>query len=208
MAILRPYASLAEKLGKIYYQAEKTPVKKIEVCYRGELAKQDTGILTLSVLKGFLSALTTERVSFVNVRQAVEERGVEVIESKTTQVKRYNNLIHVKFFTEDGRELSVNGTVFGIDTEVLVTFFGYQMNFELSPTVIAMQNDDVPGIIGKVATRLGEHNINIASMHWGRKPGSGKAQSFISVDEPVPDEVVQSFMEMPGVLRATQLDFS
>lgn len=208
MAFLRPFASLAEKLGKIYYQAEKTPVRKIEVCYRGEIANQETGILTLSVLKGFLSALTTERVSFVNVRQSVEARGVEVVESKTTQVKRYNNLIHVKFFTEDGRELSVNGTVFGVNTEVLVTFFGYQMNFELAPTVIAMQNEDVPGIIGKVATKLGENNINIGSMHWGRKPGSGKAQSFIAIDETVSESVLAELESMPGVLRVTQLDFN
>lgn len=208
MAVLRPFASLSEKLGKVYFQAEKTPVRKIEVCYRGELAKQETGILTLSVLKGFLSALTTERVSYVNVRSAVEERGVEVIESKTTQVDRYNNLIQVKFVSEDGRELSVTGTVFGIDTEVLVTFFGYQMNFELAPMVIAMQNEDVPGIIGKVATKLGEQNINIGSMHWGRKPGSGKAQSFIAVDQPVTLDVIKSLEEIPGVLRVTQLDFT
>ncbi|MBN1892664.1 MAG: phosphoglycerate dehydrogenase [Clostridiales bacterium] len=208
MAILRPYASLCEKLGRIYFQAEKVPVKKIEICYRGELADQETGVLTLSVLKGFLAPLSSERLSFVNVRQAVEDRGIEVIESKTTHIKRYNNLVNVKFLTEDDRELSLNGTVFGVGTEVLVTFFGYQMNFELAPTVIAMQNEDIPGIIGKVASVIGENNINIGSMHWGRKPGSGKAQSFISVDQPVPEDLIESFTKIPGVLRVTQLDFS
>ena len=208
LTALRPYISLSEKLGKIYYQAEKTPVKKIEVGYCGELAKQETGILTLSVLKGFLSALTTDRLSFVNVRQAVENRGIEIVESKSTLIKKYNNLITVKFFTEDNRELCVDGTIFGVDTEVLVTFFGYQMNFELAPNVIAMQNDDVPGIIGRVASILGENKINIASMHWGRKPDSGKAQSFISVDQPVTKEIVDQLANVKGVLRISQLDFS
>ncbi len=208
LTALRPYISLAEKLGKIYYQAEQTPVKKIDIVYRGELAKQETGILTLSVLKGFLSALCSDRISFVNVRQAVEERGIEIVESKTTQIKRYNNLINVKFITEDDRELWVNGTIFGIDTEVLVTFFGYQMNFELAPNVIAMQNEDIPGIIGKVASILGENNINIATMHWGRKIDSHKAQSFISIDEPISDAIVNQLREIPGVLRVSQLDFS
>ncbi len=208
MTALRPYISLAEKLGKIYYQAEKVPVKKIEVVYIGELARQETGILTLSVLKGFLSALSSDRISFVNVRQAVEDRGIEIVESKSTHVKRYNNLINVKFFTEDNRELSVNGTVFGLETEVLVTFFGYQMNFELAPNVIAMQNEDIPGIIGKVASLLGENKINIASMHWGRKPNSGKAQSFISVDQPVTSEIISQLAEVKGVLRVSQLDFN
>jgi len=208
MTKLRPYISLAEKLGKIYYQAEKSPIKKIEIVYRGELATQETGILTLALLKGFLSSVSSDRVSYVNVRSAVEDRGVEIVESKTTQIKRYNNLINVKFHTEDDRELAVNGTIFGIDTEVLVTFFGYQMNFELAPNVLAMQNDDVPGIIGKVASILGSNQINIASMHWGRKPDSGKAQSFISIDQPLAESVVQAIAAVPGVLRVSQLDFS
>jgi len=208
LTALRPYISLSEKLGKIYYQAEKTPVKKIEVVYRGELAKQETGILTLSVLKGFLSALSSDRISFVNVRQAVEDRGIEIVESKSTQIQRYNNLISVMFVTEDNRELTVSGTIFGVDTEVLVTFFGYQMNFELAPNVIAMQNEDVPGIIGKVASILGEKKINIACMHWGSKPDSGKAQSFIAVDQPVSEEVIKQLVEVNGVLRVSQLDFN
>lgn len=208
MSLLRPYISLAEKLGRIYYQAEKSLVQKIEVEYRGELAKQETGVITLAVLKGFLSALCPERISYVNVRQAVEERGVDVVESKTPQIRRYDNLITVNFVTENGRELAVSGTVFGEDTEVLVTFFGYQMNFELAPNVIAMQNEDVPGIIGKVASILGENNINIASMHWGRKPNSGKAQSFISVDQPITSDIEAKLSTVPGVLRLSQLDFS
>lgn len=207
MAALRPYASLAEKLGKIYYQAEKAPIKKIEVIYRGELANQETGILTLSVLKGFLSALSDDRVSFVNVRQSVENRGIEVIESKSTQIQRYNNLIEVNFVSEDNRELSVSGTIFGEDTEVLVTFFGYQMNFVLSQTVIAMQNEDVPGIIGKIATLLGSYNININSMHWGVKPNSNKAQSFISIHDPLDEKMLTELASITDVLRVTQLTF-
>jgi len=208
MTALRPFISLCEKLGKIYYQAEKAPVRKIEICYCGELANQETGILTLSVLKGFLSALTSDRLSFVNVRQAVEHRGIEIVESKSTLIKRYNNLIVVRFITEDGRELCIEGTIFGLDTEVLVTFFGYQMNFELAANVIAVQNEDVPGIIGKVATILGTSKINIASMHWGRKPDSGKAQSFISVDQPVTKDIIDRIAAIDGVLRISQLDFS
>jgi len=205
---LRPYISLAEKLGKIYFQAEQGPVKKIEVEYSGEIAKQETGILTLSALKGFLEVKSCGRLSYVNIRQSVEDRGIEVVESKSTLIKRYNNLITVKFFTEDNRELSVSGTIFGVDTEVLVTFFGYQMNFELAPNVLAMQNVDVPGIIGKVASILGENKINIASMHWGRKPDSGKAQSFISVDQPVTKDVLDKLRTVPEVLRISQLDFN
>ena len=82
------------------------------------------------------------------------------------------------------------------------------MNFELAPNVLAMQNIDVPGIIGKVASILGENKINIASMHWGRKPDSSKAQSFISIDQPVTKDVLDKLITVPEVLRISQLDFN
>lgn len=203
---LRPYVSLAEKLGAIYHQAESAPINKIEIVYSGELAEKDTGLLTLSVLKGYLSTINTERVSFVNVRQNIAERGVRVIESKTTQLERYTNLITVRFFSEE-KDLSVSGTVFGKDSEILVDFFGYHMDFELSPHVIAMQNNDIPGIIGRVGTTLGKRNVNIATMHWSRKKDKMRAQSFLSIDSPIDDETVQELAAIDGVLRVSLLNF-
>ena len=207
MAAIRPYADLAEKLGKIYYQAEEAPVKKIEVEFRGALAEQETGILTLSVLKGFLSAHSDGRVSFVNVRQGVESHGIEVVESKSAQCERYTSMIVVNFVTEEGRELSVSGTIVGEDTEVLVSFFGYQADFAIAPIMLAMQNEDKPGIIGKIATKIGDHNININSMHWGVKPGSNKAQSFLGISEEIGEDILSELRSIDGVLRVTQMFF-
>ncbi len=206
MATFRPYADLAEKLGKIYYQAEQTPVKKIEVEYRGALAEQETGILTLSVLKGFLSVHSDERVSFVNVRKGVENCGIEVVESKSSACEG-SNMIVVNFITEEGRELSVSGAVVDGKIPVLVSFFGYQANFPIAPIVIAMQNEDKPGIIGKIATKIGDHNININGMHWGVKPESNKAQSFLAISEELSEDVLDELKSIDGVLRVTQLLF-
>lgn len=206
MSELRPYASLAEKLGAIYHQAESAPINKIEIVYSGELAEKDTSLLTLSVLKGYLRTINTERVSFVNVRQNIAERGVRVVESKTTQLEKYTNLITVRFFSDE-KDLSVSGTVFGKDSEILVDFFGYHMDFELSPHVIAMQNNDVPGIIGRVGTTLGQRNVNIATMHWSRKKDKMRAQSFLSIDTPIDDETARALAGIEGVLRVSLLNF-
>jgi len=203
---LKPYISLAEKLGAIYYQAESSRIRKIEIVYSGELAAMDTGLLTLAVLKGFLSTISNERISYVNVKQNVINMNVEVVESKTSSLEKYTNLITVRFFAEE-KTLSVSGTVFGKDSEILVDFFGYHMDFELSPHVIAMQNEDVPGIIGRVGTVLGQKNINIATMHWSRKRDKMRAQSFLSVDSPVDDDVVAALRDINGVLRVSLLNF-
>ncbi len=204
---MRPYVNLAEKLGAIYYQAESSRIQKIEITYSGELAKKDTSLLTLSVLKGFLSTISNERISFVNVKQNVNEMGVEVIESNTTLLEKYTNLITVRF-TSDEKILSVSGTVFGKDSEILVDFFGYHMDFELSPHVIAMQNNDVPGIIGRVGTLLGQKDINIATMHWSRKKDKMRAQSFLSIDSPVDESTIESLKAIDGVLRVSVLNFN
>ena len=208
---IKPYCSLAEKIGRMYYQAEATPIKRVEVRYRGELAESSgTGIITLSLMMGLLKGMGNDHVSYVNAQECMDECGIEVVETKTESIQKYNNLINVKFCTEDGRELKINGTVFGPDTEVIVSFFGYEMNCPLSNTVLALKNNDVPGVIGRIATILGSHNINIASMHWGRKNQDGSdnphAQAFVAIDQPVSKDVIDELSKADGVLRVSLLE--
>ena len=208
---IKPYCSLAEKIGLMYFQAEAAPIKKVEVRYRGELADNSgTGIITLSLMMGLLKGMGNDHVSYVNAQECIDECGIQVVETKTESIQKYNNLINVMFFTEDGRELKINGTVFGPDTEVIVSFFGYEMNCPLSSTVLAIKNNDVPGVIGRIATILGSHNINIASMHWGRKNQDGSdnphAQAFVAVEQAVPQDIIDELSNAEGVLRVSLLE--
>ncbi|MCR5615262.1 MAG: phosphoglycerate dehydrogenase [Saccharofermentans sp.] len=208
---IKPYCSLAEKIGLMYFQAEATPIKKVEVRYRGELADNSgTGIITLSLMMGLLRGMGNDHVSYVNAQECIDECGIQVVETKTESIQKYNNLINVMFYTEDDRELKINGTVFGPDTEVIVSFFGYEMNCPLSSTVLAIKNNDVPGVIGRIATILGSHNINIASMHWGRKNQDGSdnphAQAFVAVEQSVPQEIIDELTNAEGVLRVSLLE--
>ncbi|MCQ2516033.1 MAG: phosphoglycerate dehydrogenase [Saccharofermentans sp.] len=208
---IRPYCSLAEKIGLMYFQAEGKPITKVEVRYRGELATNSgTGIITLSLIMGILKGMGNEHVSYVNAQESIDECGIEVVETKDETIMRYNNLINVKFYTEDGRELKINGTVFTPNTEVIVSFFGYEMNCPLSSTVLAIKNNDVPGVIGRIATILGKHNINIVSMHWGRKNQDGSdnkhAQAFVATEQPVSEKIIKELEGAEGVLKVSLLD--
>ncbi len=203
---MAPYIELAEKLGSIYYQTEKQRVNKIELVFRGDLASKETGLITLSALKGFLSPISHERISFVNVMQNVKDMGIEVVESKTSQLEKYTNMITVVFHTDE-KTLPVSGTVFGKDSIRLVDFFGYHMDFEPAENVIAMQNTDVPGIIGKVGNVLGERDINITSMNWSSKKDKQRAVSFVSVEKDIDQETVDALKKVEGVLRVTILHF-
>ncbi len=203
---MAPYIELADKLGSIYYQAEKARVNKIELIFRGDLASSDTGLITLAALKGFLSPISQERISYVNVMQNVRDMGIEVIESRSSHLEKYTNLITIRFHSDD-KALSVSGTVFAKDMIRLVDFFGYHMDFEPAPNVIAMQNVDVPGIIGKVGTVLGSRDINITAMNWSSKKEKQKAVSFVSVEKDVEQETIDALLAVDGVLRVSVLHF-
>jgi len=160
---LKPYLDLAEMLGKIYYQAESDRVQKIEIVYSGDLADKETKVISLSVLKGFLDPVIKEKVNYVNAELALKNMGIEMVESKSSHLDKYTNLITVKFFTKT-KQLSVSGTIFAKEELRIVDFFGYKLDFEPTPYVIAIQNIDKPGIIGRIGTILGASDINIAAM--------------------------------------------
>ena len=203
---LRPYIALAEMLGKIYYQAEKETVQKIEIIYSGDLADKETRMFSLSVLKGFLDPVIKEKVNYVNAEMMLNNMGIEMIESKRTHLDKYTNLITVKFTTKI-RQLSVSGTVFAKEEMRIVDFFGYNLDFEPTPYIIAIQNIDKPGIIGRIGSALGERNINIAAMQWSRNRKGEKAVAFVSVDQEVNDDVLGLLSEIDGVLKATMIKF-
>ena len=203
---MKPYLDLAEMLGKIYYQAEKETVNKIEVTYSGDLAEKETRVLTLSVLKGLLDPIVMERVNYINAALIAKNMGIEVLEGKSVQLDKYTNLISVKFITKS-KELSVSGTIFAKEAIRIVDFFGYKLDFEPTPNVLAIQNVDRPGIIGRIGTVLGESNINIAAMQWSRNRHGDKAVAFVSVDSVVNAEVLEKLKSIDGVLRVSKYSF-
>jgi len=204
LAQLKPYIDLAEMLGKIYYQTEKETVQKLEIVYSGDLADKETKVISLSVLKGFLSPIVRDKVNYVNAELIAKNMGIELIESKSSHLDKYTNLITVKFITKT-RALAISGTVFAKQELRIVDFFGYKLDFEPAPYVIAIQGIDKPGIIGKVGTLLGANGLNIAAMQWSRNEKGEKAVAFVSVDGEVADGVMNQLREIEGVIKASTL---
>ena len=203
---LRPYISLAEMLGKIYYQSEKETVEKIEIEYSGDLADKDTRVISLSVLKGFLDPVIKEKVNYVNAELMLHNMGIEMVESKRSQLDKYTNLITVKFTTKQ-RTLSVSGTIFAKEEMRIVDFFGYKLDFEPTPYIVAIQNIDKPGMIGRIGTVLGNAGVNIAAMQWSRNRKGEKAVAFVSVDQNVDDQTLDEIRRIDGVLKVSLLRF-
>jgi len=204
LPILKPWLELGEKLGAFHGQMLDSPLKEMKVEYVGEVGKLATAPVTISILKGLLQ-YQTEDVNLVNARMVAEERGIKVTETRVARSEDYTSLVRVVVVTEKG-ESSVSGTVYG-RTPRVVKIDLFPIEAELSGGILMLQNQDVPGVVGRVGTFLGEKGINIAGLQLGRKEVGGTAVSLIRVDTTVPEPVLKQLSKLPNITAAKYLTF-
>ena len=198
---VRPFLPLAERLGRIFTQLNGGAPDGLEVAYQGQLADYDTRILTLAVLKGVLGELTDEPVSYVNAPQLALEHGLEVHESRRSEAHDYVNLVTVR-----GQDHSVAGTLFGLRDEArLVMVDDHTVDIPPARHMLVVRNDDRPGMIGFVGTRVGRAGVNISDMDVGRSASGEAALMVLSTDQPLPDEVLADLRAQPGILHVHAL---
>jgi len=73
--------------------------------------------------------------------------------------------------------------------------------------LVLLRNRDVPGVIGRVGSLLGDAGINIAEYHQARLSAGGEALAAISVDSPLKPEALGALRSLPEVLDARQVQF-
>ncbi len=199
---VRAFIGLAEKLGAIVTGLAEAPVRALETEYLGQLAEHDTRALTLAALKGALARAVHEPVSFVNVAMIARERGLSVSERKSSASRDYVNLMTVRADTEAG-EVAVAGTLVGArDGERLVRVDEFDVDMTPARYMAFFLYEDRPGVIGSVGSSLGGAGINIASMEVGRKEAGGLALMGLTVDSPVPPDVLRQIEQAIRSVRA------
>ncbi|MGQ0668219.1 MAG: phosphoglycerate dehydrogenase [Actinomycetota bacterium] len=195
---VRLFMPLAERLGALLTGLAEGAVRAIECGYLGRIAEADTRVLTLAVVKGCLSGVVHEPLSFVNAPIIARERGVAVSETRSAVSRDYVNLIAIRGET-DGGEVSVAGTLVGkSDAERVTRVFDFDLEMPPAQYMLFFTYEDRPGVIGKVGTILGEHEINIATMDVGRKSAGGQALMGLTVDGPIPPDVVEEIARSIG----------
>ena len=201
--LIKPYFKLAEKLGKFLIQTAEGNINELEVTYCGELAeipKHD--IITRILLQEILNPILTEPVNLVNAPAVAENRGVIVTEGKRSDAKGYKNLISIEV-KSDGNHVIVEGFL-GKEPKI-VMINGYQVNVKTVGNMLIVRYKDIPGIIGSIGTKLGEHNINIAKMQVGRQEPGGEAVMVLKVDQKVSKVVEDAIKSLPQVYEAVAI---
>ncbi|MCB5423914.1 phosphoglycerate dehydrogenase [Altererythrobacter sp. CC-YST694] len=203
---LKPYMALAEKLGSLLGQLTHGSVPRISIHTEGAATELNAKPIVAAVLAGFLR-VHSDTVNMVNAPFLAKERGLEVREVKTEREGDYNTLIRVSVKTDAG-ERSVAGTLFSNAEPRLVELFGIKVEAELAGHMLYIVNEDAPGFIGRIGTLLGENSINIGTFNLGRLAAGGEAVLLLSVDTPVPADVLEKARALPGVKRAMPLNFA
>lgn len=198
---LRPYLILGEKLGSFQVQMLATLPKEVQIEYGGEVAQYDVAPLTLSVLKGMLTPVMGSSVNYVNASLVAHERGIRVIESKSSRASDFASSITVRMKTQE-KEIEVEGAIFGNNNPRIVKINDSYLEAVPEGNILILHNKDVPGVVGAVGTLLGEKGINIAGLELGREKAEDMAISLIHVDNSIPKDVIEELRHLPNILSA------
>jgi D-3-phosphoglycerate dehydrogenase len=205
LARMRPLLTLAEKMGSFHAQMAKGAMTDVSIEYLGEVAELDCTPLTTAALKGLLTPVLKDGVNFVNAPFLARERGIKVIESKSSTATDFTSLIVFK--AKAGAEENVlAGTIFGKSEARLVRINSFRLEAGLEGHSLLIQNNDSPGVIGLIGTTLGRHGLNISRMQVGRETHKGRNIVFLNTDTPVTAEVLEELRTLEPVVSAIRLE--
>ena len=199
---VRPYLHLAAKMGKLQGQLAEGWITHFEVELIGPDMEALVRPVAAMMLAGMIKPRPGMRVNWISAPALAAEQGISMAQVRGLISRpEYPNLIACRIRWEGGERL-VAGTLFGNGEARLVQYDQFAVDAYPEGYVLILENRDVPGVIGRVGTRLGQAGINIARWHYGRQARGGRAVSFINVDDRVPAEVLRELTQAPEIYRA------
>jgi len=203
---LQPYIILAERLGAFLAQASEGTLVEISLRYSGRMAEGKTELIRNAAVKGILNQRLDEKANLVNAATIAASRGLQIREACKAQSTGAESVLSILLKTAQEEHI-VKGSVLHKHARLLHVD-GIEVEAPLERNLIYMRNQDIPGVIGRVGTILGEHKINIADFSLGRKAEAGdagkprEALAVVHVDGVVPEPVLAELRKAPGIQQA------
>ncbi|ADP77643.1 D-3-phosphoglycerate dehydrogenase [Methanothermus fervidus DSM 2088] len=195
--LLKPYIELCEKMGLMITQLAPDKIKSLNVVYAGEISEfKSLDVLTRTLLQNILNPILTEPVNIVNAHTIAEKRGIVVTESRRPKADNYKSVIQIDVETKS-EKFSIEGTY--TNKPKIININGYKVDVEPKGNMMIVKYRDLPGTIGAIGTKLGEHDINIAIMQVGREKPGGEAVMVLKVDQKVPEDVLEEVKSLKNV---------
>lgn len=200
LAVVGPYLTLGESLGKFLSQIAPKRCDKLSVNYSGKINEVDVTPISRMILKGFLASIGGAEVNTVNAPAYAENLGISFKETRQSVHGDFAELLEVSASCGD-EAVSVSGTFFGTTPRIVRI---NQRYVEAKPTgvLLILENQDVPGIVGKVGSILGQHSVNIAGMSLSRNEIGGKALTVLNLDSSPGNDVIASLTSELDIISA------
>ncbi len=194
---IAPYIEMAERLGKFLSHAVPGNLENIQISYSGRLAAGKTDLVRNAALAGIFSGTDgeTNGANRINAAAVAEERGIRVQEDKKEfTTGGAGSVLKLVLHSSEG-DASASATVLHGNSPRLLTYDGIDIEAPLTGTLVAIRNHDVPGVIGRIGTILGDNSVNIANFALGRahdparesksqRVPQGQALAVVQIDVP------------------------
>jgi D-3-phosphoglycerate dehydrogenase / 2-oxoglutarate reductase len=205
---LQPYLSLAESLGRFQAQLVDGAVREVRIEYAGEIVDVDAAPVTRAFLAGLLRDVSA-RVNAVNAFLIAEERGIAITTTYLRSATDSVPAIRSQVLTNRS-EHNLAGTLFGYGEHArqgrITQINGFHIEAIPHGHMLVMRNRDVPGVIGKVGTTLGERGVNISRFHLGRRERGGEAMAVIEIDAAVDSATLEELRGFEYVFSAQEIE--
>ena len=207
-AEMQPYIVLAERMGAFIAQISAGSIEEISLRYSGHIAEWKTELIRNAAIKGILNQALDEKANLVNAASLADLRGLRIHEAHKAKASTGGAgsvlSVSLKSSTE---EHMVKGAVLHGTAPRLLHIDDIDVEAPLERNLIYLRNRDVPGVIGKVGTILGESEINIADFSLGRRSAEAASEAreaiaVVHVDGRVPDDVLRKLEQIPAVRQA------
>ncbi len=206
-----PYIGLAERLGGFLAQSGENNVEEIGIGYSGDICDWKTDLIRNAAVAGVLNQMAHEKANLVNAGSIAEERGIRVNDRKKLPSPRGSEVNALTVSLKTGQhERTVVGTVLHGASPRLLRVDEIDVEAPLQGNIIYMRNRDVPGVIGRVGTVLGQHSVNIANFSLGRSEQAQEpreAVAVVQVDSEVNETVLQDLRKIEAVHVAKAIRF-
>jgi D-3-phosphoglycerate dehydrogenase len=193
---LQPYLVLARRLGKLLGQLEAIDVRELRVTCAGEPGELGLAMVASAALAGYLEHFLEEPINPISAPFIAKERGIDVIEVREDAARRFTSSVRLTISGARGLH-TATGTLGATGQTLLVGLDGYDLDARLEGRILAMHNEDRPGVIGAVGTVLGRRKINVSRMQVGL--AEGKALALYNVDQEVPEDALEELRALPNV---------
>jgi D-3-phosphoglycerate dehydrogenase / 2-oxoglutarate reductase len=205
MRELRPLLLLADRLGRLGRALVPGALTSLEVRYAGPRAHAPRPLL-LSALQGALRDVVERRaINLVNAQHVAAERGIETASTTVDGPRELGEEIELRL--EGGeRSIRVGGALLGETHGRIVRIGPFRVDVAPRGVMLVLRNRDVPGVIGRVGTLLGEAAVNIAEYHQARLQVGGEALAAVSVDDRIPHDVIERLAAFPEILEVVQVE--